>query len=116
MNNKPNAMLAKRDAMIYAEYRLKLDIANQICLDAAMIAANKVLQLGKGRAVQFGQEFMTAVNDIATLMVTDAKDDKEIVFAREKLDKKIKQIVGEENFDPWMVRYSKENKFRKGKK
>ena len=110
MGNKPNAMLAKRDAQIYAWYQQQLDMSNQICLDAAMIAANKVLQMGKGRAVPFGQEFLSTVNEIASLMVKDAKDDKEIVFAREALDRTIKRIVGPDNFDPWDVRYGKGNR------
>lgn len=105
MAKKENAMLARRDAIIYAQYRRRLDMANQMCLDAAMIAANKVLGMGKGRAVQFGQAFMDAVNDIAELTVKDSKDDKDFIYARETLDRTIKRIVGEDNFDPWEVRY-----------
>lgn len=105
MAKKPNAMLAKRDAIIYAQYQRKLDMANQMCLDAAMIAANKVLKMGKGRAPEFGKVFLETVNEIATLTVNDAKDDKDFVYAREALDRTIKRIVGADNFDPWEVRY-----------
>lgn len=112
---KPNSMLAKRDAAIYARYRQQLEVMQQIGLDAAMIAANKVLQLGKGRAVKFGQAYMEAVNDIANLIVNDSKDDLEIVFAKDKLDAKLLQIVGPDNFDGFDVRYTNQNKFRKGK-
>ena len=105
MTNKPNAMLAKRDAAIYAQYQKKLSIANQICLDAAMIAANIVLQMGKGRAVEYGQTFLATVNEITSMMVNDAKDDPDFIYAREALDRRLKRIVGEANFDPWEVRY-----------
>ena len=105
MGKKPNAMLAKRDAAIYASYKKRLDMANQMCLDAAMIAANKVLGMGKGRAFKFGQAFMDTVNEIAALTVNDAKDDTDFVYAREVLDRQIKRIVGEENFEPWEKRY-----------
>lgn len=103
--NKPNAMLAKRDAAIYARYRHQLDIANQMCFDAATIAANEVLGMGKGRAPQFGQVMMETLNEIATMTINDAKDDKEFIYTREALDRKLKRIVGEENFVSWEVRY-----------
>ena len=107
-----NAMLSRRDAAIYADYQQQLDIAWQMGLDAALIAANKVLQLGKGRAVQFGQEYMEAISNIANLIVKDSKDDKECVYSREKTDQTIKAIVGEENFAPWDERYCTNNIFR----
>ena len=112
---KQNAMLAKRDAKIYAEYRKQLDIAFQMGMDAAMIAANKVLQLGKGRAEEFGLEYMNAMRELANLINADSKDDKEIVYAREKHDQKIKAIVGEDNFEPWDVRYSASNRYKNRK-
>ena len=112
---QPNSMLAKRDAAIYAQYSKQLETMQQIGLDAARIAANEVLQLGKGRAVKFGQAYLEAVNDIAHLVVKDSKDDAEIIYAKDKLDLKIRQIVGADNFEPWDVRYSNQNKFRKGK-
>lgn len=107
-----NAMLAKRDAAIYAGYRQQLDVALQMGLDAAIIAANKVLQLGKGRAPEFGKEYMEAINAIAKQIVNDSKDDKDCVYSREKLDQTIKAIVGEENFAPWEERYCTNNIFR----
>lgn len=111
---KTNAYLAKRDAEQEIKYLMKLHIMQQMGLDAAMIAAHEVFQLGKGRALQFGTKYIEAINDIATLIVEDKKVDKEIVYARADLDRKIKRIVGEENFAPWEERYSIDN--RKGKK
>lgn len=107
-----NAMLARRDAAIYADYQQQLDIALQMGLDAALIAANKVLQLGKGRAVQSCQEYMEAINNIAQRIVNDAKDDADLVYSREKIDQTIMAIVGEENFAPWAERYGTNNIFR----
>ena len=104
---KKNSYLAKRDAAIYAQYRAQLDFALQMGLDAAMISANKVLQLGKGRAQEFATEYINAVNELAKLLVADSKDDDEMVYSREKIDQKIKAIVGEDNFAPWDKRYGK---------
>lgn len=110
---KTNAYLAKRDAMLLAGYKKQLDIALQMGLDAATIAANKVLQLGKGRAEEFGIEYMKAIREIAELTIEDSKDDKELVYSREKLDQRILGIVGDDNFEPWEERYSMMKK-RKG--
>lgn len=54
---KKNNMLARHEAAIAAklkaEYDAKLNIALQMGLDAATIAANEVLGMGKGRAKEF---------------------------------------------------------------
>lgn len=110
---KPNAMLAKRDALLLAGYQRQLDIALQMGLDAAMMAANLVFQMGKGRAADFGAAYMQAIHEISKLTIEDSKDDPELVYSREKLDQRIKSIVGEDNFEPWEERYSMMRK-RKG--
>lgn len=54
---KQNNMLARHEAAIAgklkAEYDAKLHIALQMGLDAATIAANEVLGMGKRRAKEF---------------------------------------------------------------
>lgn len=112
---KTNAYLAKRDAMLLAGYQKQLDIAFQMGLDAATMAANKVLKMGKGRAAEFCEEYLKAIQEIAKLTIEDSKDDKELVYSRESIDRDIRSIVGEENFDPWEVRYSMMNRHRKRK-
>ena len=111
-----NEFLKKRDAKVAAQYQYKLDIMQQIGMDAAVIAAHEVLGMGPGRALAFCTKYMKTINELASLVVEDAKDDTEIVYAQESIDRDIKRIVGEENFDPWAVRYSMMNRFRKGKK
>ena len=103
---KTNAYLAKRDARLEIDYKLKLYIMQQIGMDAAIIAAHDVLQLGKGRAEQFGARYIEAVNEISKLIVDDSKDDKDCVYSRAVLDRQIKSIVGEKNFAPWEERYT----------
>jgi hypothetical protein len=111
---KGNAFLAKRDAAIYAEYQRQLDIALQMGMDAAMMAANKVLKLGKGRADEFKNEYIAAVNEISGFIFRDSKDDPDVVYAREQIDRRLRVIVGEENFEPYDVRYSHSHRMRKG--
>ena len=70
----------------------------QLAEDAAFMAANEVLGLGSGRARAF---------EIADLVVEDSKADDEIVYAKTVLDRRIREIVGEENFSPFDERYGR---------
>lgn len=103
---KGNAYLAKRDARIAMDYQLKLHIMQQIGMDAAMMAAHDIFQLGKGRAKKFGEKYIEYVNYISGLITEDRKDDKDCVYSRAVIDRQIRSIVGDENFDPWVERYS----------
>lgn len=79
-------------------------IHTQMCLDAAMIAANEVLQLGPGRAKAFCDAFSTAITEIATMTVADGKTDRELWHTKDALDQRLRQICGE-HFQPWEERY-----------
>lgn len=79
-------------------------IHTQMCLDAAMIAANEVFNMGPSRAKAFADAFSSSLSDIATMTVSDGKSDKELWFTKSKLDERLKQICGD-NFQPWEVRY-----------
>ena len=80
-------------------------IHTQMCLDAAMIAANEVFNMGPSRAKAFADAFSSALREIATMTVQDGKSDKQLWFTKTKLDERLKQICGE-NFQPWEERYS----------
>lgn len=79
-------------------------IHTQMCLDAAMIAANEVFNMGPTRAKTFAEAFSSALTEIATMTISDGKSDKELWFTKSKLDERLKQICGE-NFQSWEVRY-----------
>lgn len=51
--------------------------------------------------------FTEAVNDIGTMMFEDQQDDKEFVYTKARVDRRLKEICGE-NFEPWEVRYGQE--------
>jgi len=78
--------------------------ANQMALDSAIIAAHTVFGIGPKRAKEFGIELIKTMNEIAELMVTDSKDDKQLVYSKTKIDELLQKICGE-NFQPWEVRY-----------
>lgn len=98
-------MEAKIEAKYNAIFRMKMDMLMQMGQDAAMIAANEVLQLGAGRAKPFCEAYIKAMNEMARMVVDDQKDDPEFVYSKAKIDEQIRAIVGDENFAPWEERY-----------
>lgn len=78
--------------------------ACQMVTDAALLAAHDVFQLGPGRAAKFVAAIGKYTNEIAALLVEDAKTDRDYIYTREKVDERLKQICGD-NFTPWEERY-----------
>lgn len=79
-------------------------ICIQMCLDAALIAANETLQLGPGRAKAFCDAFSATLSEIANMTVADGKTDRELWHTKDTLDQRLKQICGDK-FQPWEERY-----------
>lgn len=102
---KQNALLARLEAGYAAKYAAMRHMMLQMSYDAACIAAHEVLQMGPGRADKFKEVYQAAINEIAGMVVEDGRYDKEITYAKEKLDQRIRPIVGEQNFVPWDERY-----------
>ena len=97
----------KMELKYAALYQAKMRMTLQLAQDAAMIAANEVLQMGPGRAKEFALAFTEAVNDIGKMMFEDQQDDKEFVYTKARVDRRLKEICGE-NFQPWEERYGQE--------
>lgn len=76
-------------------------IHTQMCLDAAVIAANEVFNMGPSRAPAFSAAFSQALVEIAEMTVSDTPD---MEYTKTKLDQRLKQICGD-NFQPWEERY-----------
>ena len=102
--------MAKQSSMLkLAQAIARETIANQtrarlsIAFDAALIAAHEVFQLGPGRAAAFAEAYGKAMDDLATLFITDCDEnnDKQLVYAKAKRDELIRSIVGEKNFQPF---------------
>lgn len=117
MTNKPNPMLAKIEAKYAAEYAAKLAIAEedframlkmaiQQCSDAAIMAIDDVFpDVTPDTAKQFHKVHCEYVNKISHMVVHE-DDDPEMAWTKETIDRRLKQIVGEENFQPWDERYT----------
>lgn len=113
---KQNAMLAKIEAKYAAEYAAKLAEAHanyifqlKMCLqqaaDAAMMAADDVFDVNAYSAEKFHMAHIDYVNAISKLFIEDSEEDPECVFSKADIDRRLMQIVGEENFCDWDTRY-----------
>lgn len=103
---------------VKAEFASKLEIAEanfqrmlkmgiQHCSDAALMAIDDVFDVNPYSVVKFHLAHIDYVNEIAKLTVEDAKSDPDIVYTKEDIDRRLLQIVGDENFEDWNSRYSK---------
>lgn len=118
MANKPNPMLAKIEAkyqreyeaklaIAMAEYKLQLKMAIQQCSDAALMAIDDVFDVNEYSAEKFFIAHTENMNELSKMAVEDGNDDPEMVWTKETVDRRIRQIVGEKNFVPWDERYTK---------
>jgi hypothetical protein len=96
-----NAYAAYIQRTVYQQVVQARATHTQMCLDAALIAANDVLQLGPGRAKEFADAYSQALTEIANMAVDDTRD---LEYSKAKLDERLKQICGE-HFVPWEGRY-----------
>ena len=86
---------AKYAAHYAALYHTKIGMTLQIAQDAAMIAANEVLQMGPKRAPDFAAVMRDTVNEIAGVTLADQKDDEKFAYTRGVIDRRLKKICGQ---------------------
>ena len=105
---KKNGYLQRMERKNEGKYRQaflgKMDMLQQMCVDAAFLAAADVFEMGPGRCGKFGTAMMDYLHEMARLMVEDARDDPGMEYARETVDRRLRKICGEK-FEPWEVRY-----------
>ena len=102
---KPNAFLAKMEAQYRAMSAHKVNVALQMAKDVADIAANEVFGMAEGRAEKWTKVYSETLNDMMQMVSQDGKDDPEFIYAKTKIDERLKQINGK-HFQPWEVRYN----------
>ena len=103
---KQSGLIARSQKVRAAEQARLAEFSVQYVLDAAIFAASDVFCAGPKKAREFVSAFGEYLEEMSTAIQADARDDKDIVYAREIIDRRLLQIVGEENFDPWPVRYA----------
>lgn len=105
MARKQNPMLAKIEARHQIELSRSRMFVLQQCKDMMLVAANEAFGFGPERAKKLGDTFDKVWLEFATMTVEDSKYDKDIWNTKEKLDRKLSEILGE-HFVPWDERYS----------
>ena len=88
-----------------ANYMKRLDMALQMSADGALMAADDTFDVNAYSAEKFHLAHIDYVNNIAKLFIEDSESDPECVFSKTDIDRRLKQIVGEENFVPCDERY-----------
>lgn len=113
---KQNSMLAKIEAKYAAEYEVKLALAEarfmkqldmvlQQSADAALMAADDTFDVNAYSAEKFHAAHVNYVNEIARMAIEEDKDDPEMLWTKATVDRRLLQIVGQDNFVPWAERY-----------
>lgn len=92
-------------AQAHADYEFKLGLCLQQSADAAMMAADDVFDVNAYSAEKFHVAMVGYVNQISQLVIDDSKIDPDLVYTKTDLDRRLMQIVGEENFLAWDERY-----------
>lgn len=85
----------------------KIFVALQMATDAAVIAAAEVFGMGPVRCARFVAKIAEVLNEISSAINADSVEDPAFVYTKERIDRRLREICGEENFQMWDVRYGK---------
>lgn len=100
--------MAKRNSGYLAKRRAERNIYTrnsiQMAVDAMMLAVNEVFGIGAKRMVKLMAAFNKYLREIAELVTEDSKADAHFVYAKTKIDNRLKEICGE-GFQSWEERY-----------
>lgn len=102
---KQSGYLQRQQAQKQADIRFHRMFTMQWCADAAILAANEVFHRRGEKLVEFYTAFVRLTNEIASMTLEDAKDDKTLEYTKAKVDGRLKEILGKD-FVPWEQRYN----------
>ena len=122
MANKNNPMLAKIEEKYAREYAAllqqakarylqMLDMVLQQSIDAAIMASDDVFDVTEETAEMFHVAHINYMNEISHMTVVDDKDDDDMEWTKATVDRRLLQIVGKDNFEPWDERHTKERPY-----
>lgn len=106
--NKPNPLLLKLEARYEAEHRVRVDQHIEIDRMAMLIAANRRLKVGPGRADGLLEEHTKVKSEIAMMIKEDVGDthkrkdgngDPEFLHTKRELAIELKRILGPEAWE-----------------
>ena len=98
------AEFARQLAQAHADFQRMLKMGLQQGNDAAIMAIDDVFDVNEYTAKQFHDRYIYYVNKISHMAVVEDKDDPNMEWTKDTVDRKLLQIVGEKNFVPWEER------------
>lgn len=84
-----------------ADNRRKLMMGMQMADDAALMAADDVFDVNEYSAERFHERHVYYVNKMSHMAVVEDRDDPNMEWTKDTIDRRLRQIVGEKNFVPW---------------
>lgn len=78
--------------------------AAQQAEDCAVLALGRTFGFGEERQKRFGEAYVKAFHEYCDNVLRDAKDDEELWYAKERIDRELKRYCGK-YFQPWNERY-----------
>lgn len=111
--SKPNAqvlLMQAQQRLRQLEYELwySKGFTMQQCLDIAQIALHQEFGFGPVYQERFEKKFKNLFVDSAELCKADGKDDQEIVYTKEVMDRELRAACGDD-IKPFDERYAPEN-------
>ena len=93
------AQKQQRNRAIEASFHRRFAI--QFCMDGVAIGLNEHLGLQGTELVDCMDTIGKWIMNIAGLTVDDSKDDKECVYTKVSIDRRLQEILPPENFKSW---------------
>ena len=88
----------------HEDFQRMLKMGLQQGNDAAIMAIDDVFDVNEYSAKQFHDRHIYYVNKMAHMVVVEDKDDPNMEWTKDTIDRKLFQIVGPDNFVPWEER------------
>lgn len=95
------ADFARKLAEAHANYLRMLKMGMQQSHDAAIMAIDDVFDVNEYSAEQFHIAHIGYVNKMSHMAVVEDRDDPNMEWTKDTIDRRLLQIVGEKNFVPW---------------
>lgn len=92
---------ARQVAEIHLDYQKMSKIGRQMSEDAAIFAIDDVFDVNEYSANRFRGQHRYYLGEIARMAVEEDKDDPDMEWTKDTVDRKLLQIVGKKNFVPW---------------
>lgn len=95
------AEFAQQLKQAHADFQRMLKMGLQQGNDAAIMAIDDVFDVNEYTAKKFHDQHIYYVNKISHMAVVEDKEDPNMEWTKDTVDRKLLQIVGPDNFVPW---------------